>query len=264
MWSSGASGLRCSRSARSRARRRGGRRCRGTRRASAATRARRRRLDYWRWGGGQYLVRFLKWDAGAAYDGKAPALLLCHGFAASSEQWQRLVRELRAQAAADGADGADALPPIYALDLVGFGHSEKPGLSYTQYVWEAQIVDFAREVMGGAPLVLVGNSIGGGLSAGASATLGEDVCKGVVLCNTAGVLKDPLEYGASAAAGTAAVRDSTLRGEHAKPYAPIPLVGQPALDAFGAAIIAPSPRIPACSNIYADRPDNADGASLCD
>ena len=55
-----------------------------------------------------------------------------HGFAASAEQWQRLVHQLRAQA------GGEPLPPVYALDLLGFGMSEKPGLSYTQYVWEAQ------------------------------------------------------------------------------------------------------------------------------
>ena len=245
----------------SRARRRGGRRCRDEKGQRGDAREAPQTLDYWRWGGGQYLVRFLKWDAGAAYDGKAPALLLCHGFAASSEQWQRLVRELRAQAAADGADGADALPPIYALDLVGFGHSEKPGLSYTQYVWEAQIVDFAREVMGSAPLVLVGNSIGGGLSAGASATLGDGVCKGVVLCNTAGVLLDPA--GEAAAADAPSVRDATLAGDFAdKPYAPVPLLGPPALDLFGGAIIGGLyPRIGALlSNIYSDRPANADGA----
>lgn len=39
-------------------------------------------------------------------------------------------------------------PPraIVALDLLGFGHAEKPPLSYTQHLWEAQLVDFAVEV----------------------------------------------------------------------------------------------------------------------
>ena len=209
-------------------------------------------LGYWRWGG-QHLVRYLHWPAGDDYDGRTPAMLLCHGFAASSEQWERLVAAMRSQAAARGEGG---LPPIYAIDLLGFGHAEKPGLSYTQYVWEAQIVDFALEVMDAQPLLLMGNSIGGGLAAGASATLGP-LCQGVVLCNTAGVLVEPSEYIES----SQSVRDATLRGA-TPPYAPVPLLGQPALDAFGAAIIAGLyPRIPALlDNIYSDRPANADAA----
>ena len=212
-------------------------------------------LAFWRWGG-QHLTRYVKWEAGEAYDGHTPALLLVHGFAASCEQWERLVFELRRQAA-DESGGRDTLPPVYALDLLGFGHSEKPGLTFTQYVWEAQVVDFAREVMGSGPLVLVGNSIGGGLSAGASATLGE-LCCGVVLCNTAGVLEEPNDY----VPPEVSVRDATLCGDYANPYAPIPLLGQPALDLFGAAIIAGLyPRIPALlDGIYSDRPQNADEA----
>ena len=45
----------------------------------------------------------------------------------------RLVHALRRRAGGN-------LPPVYALDMVGFGHTEKPALSYTQHLWEAQVV----------------------------------------------------------------------------------------------------------------------------
>ncbi|EOD10485.1 hypothetical protein EMIHUDRAFT_215724 [Emiliania huxleyi CCMP1516] len=80
----------------------------------------------------------------------------------------------------------------------------------------------------------------------------------LILCNTAGVLEEPAEY----AAPRMLVRDATLRGEHAAPFAPVPLFGQPALDAFGAALVAALfPRVPALlDGIYGDRPANADEA----
>lgn len=117
-------------------------------------------VNYWRWKG-QHLVRYLTWSAGKDYkeeeDDAMPALLLVHGFAASAEQWERLVYSLRKEYTMLMDDGSsiDMTPPIFALDLLGFGHSEKPGLSYTQYLWEAQLVDFAVEVMEAVPLVMV-------------------------------------------------------------------------------------------------------------
>ena len=216
-------------------------------------------VEYWRWSG-QHLVRYISWAAGKDFDGSTPAMLFVHGFAASAEQWERMVYSLRKQSAAANG-GKDVLPPIYAMDLVGFGHSSKPDLSYTQYVWESQIVDFVHDVMGSAceacnGLVLGGNSIGGGLSAGASATLGSLV-KGVVLCNTAGVLLEPKDYDA-----TTSVRDATLAGKSAKAYSPIPLLGPPALELFGAGIInLIYPQIGArLATIYEDRTQNVDPA----
>lgn len=52
-------------------------------------------------------------------------------------------------------NGKDFTPPIFAIDLLGFGHSEKPGLSYTQYLWESQLIDFVIEVMEAAPVIMV-------------------------------------------------------------------------------------------------------------
>jgi hypothetical protein len=115
-------------------------------------------VNYWRWKD-QHLVRYLTWSAGEDYDvrdeeTRVPAILLVHGFAASSEQWERLVYSIREQTIKSN-NGKDVTPPIYAIDLLGFGHSEKPGLSYTQYLWESQIVDFAIEVMEATPLMMV-------------------------------------------------------------------------------------------------------------
>ena len=61
-----------------------------------------------------------------------------HGFAASCEQWERLAFALRQQAP------PEELPPVWAVDMLGFGHTEKPGLSYTQHLWEAQVAGFVQ------------------------------------------------------------------------------------------------------------------------
>ena len=208
-------------------------------------------VRYWRWGG-QHLVRYAVWEAGEAYDGEAPSLLLVHGFAASVEQWERLVHELRAQAK---AAGADTLPPVYALDVLGFGHAEKPGLTYTQHLWEAQIADFVVDVLEAAPTVLVGNSIGGGLSAGVASNLRGTV-RGLVLCNSAGVLDEPNEY----APPPTSVGEATLTRRLPTSYSPVPLLGQRALDLFGEAVVAAiGPSIPSrLKGIYAENPTNAD------
>jgi pimeloyl-ACP methyl ester carboxylesterase len=127
----------------------------------------------------------------------------------------------------------------------------------TQYVWESQVVYFAAEVMQGRPLVLAGNSIGGGLAAGAAATLGP-LTRGLVLCNTAGVLEEPDTYEPS----EVGVGAATLRGVLPTRYSAVPLVGQRGLDLFGEVVIAAIfPSIAQrLADIYADSPGNADAA----
>lgn len=45
---------------------------------------------------------------------------------------------------------------VYALDLLGFGWSEKALIEYDALVWRDQVVDFVREIVK-EPAVLVGN-----------------------------------------------------------------------------------------------------------
>ena len=105
-------------------------------------------------------------------------------------------------------------------------------------------------------LLQVGNSIGGGLSAGASASLGSEICKGLVLCNTAGILEEPASYVGynndnqckygTGPLPTAKQVDTSIRSHteaalkgnpNEGQYSPVPLVGKNALDLFGRGII---------------------------
>jgi pimeloyl-ACP methyl ester carboxylesterase len=83
--------------------------------------------------------------------GGGPALLLIHGFGASVGHWRKNIPELAIEA------------KVYAIDLLGFGASDKPkpsnDLSYSFETWGSQIADFCRDIIG-EPVVLVGNSIG--------------------------------------------------------------------------------------------------------
>lgn len=45
---------------------------------------------------------------------------------------------------------------VYALDLLGFGWSEKAIIDYDALIWRDQVVDFMKEVVK-EPAILVGN-----------------------------------------------------------------------------------------------------------
>ncbi|AFY70837.1 alpha/beta hydrolase fold protein [Thalassoporum mexicanum PCC 7367] len=74
-------------------------------------------------------------------------ILLIHGFGAAIGQWRYNIPVLSQKHA------------VYALDLVGFGGSEKPPTRYVTNLWVEQVYDFWRTFIN-QPMILVGNSIG--------------------------------------------------------------------------------------------------------
>ncbi len=106
-----------------------------------------------------------------------PALLLVHGFGASTQHWRHNIPVL------------SQTHEVHALDLLGFGRSAKPSeLDYGGSLWREQVVAYVKEVIR-RPTVIVGNSLGGYAALAAGADLGVDAA-GVVLLNAAGYFSD--------------------------------------------------------------------------
>jgi pimeloyl-ACP methyl ester carboxylesterase len=98
----------------------------------------------WRWRG--WKTRYVFTNS-TNQDPTKPAILLLHGFGSALGQWRgnytALAQDRR----------------VYALDLLGFGNSEKPPSYYGASVWVEQIFDFWQTFIG-QPIILVGNSLG--------------------------------------------------------------------------------------------------------
>lgn len=101
---------------------------------------------FWRWNG--FLIRYVEEGihSPGAKNG-TPPLLLVHGFGADSFHFAKSVRSLKQDY------------HVFAVDLIGFGRSEKPATRYTVATWEEMLWDFVREVIG-KPVYVAGNSIG--------------------------------------------------------------------------------------------------------
>lgn len=102
-----------------------------------------------------------------------PAVVLVHGFGASWGHWRKNIPIL------------GETTRCYALDLIGFGASDKPTpgtqIDYTFDTWAQLVADFCREVVGDAAF-LVGNSIGCVVVMQAAVSYPE-VARGVILLN---------------------------------------------------------------------------------
>jgi pimeloyl-ACP methyl ester carboxylesterase len=107
---------------------------------------------------------------------KYPALVLLHGYAASIEHWRRAFTGLRGRYR------------IYALDLLGFGMSEKLSgnqVKYSGSLWAKQVRDFLR-FKGEEKAVIAGHSMGG-MATVQLALENPEMVAGMILVDAAGL-----------------------------------------------------------------------------
>lgn len=127
-------------------------------------------LKTWTWQGQriQYSI------TGAEHETAIP-LVLIHGFGASIGHWKKNIPAW-----------AGSGYQVFALDLLGFGASDKPVQDYSLELWETLLTDFCQELIQ-RPAIFIGNSIGALLSLMMAANHPE-LTRGTVLLNCAGGL----------------------------------------------------------------------------
>jgi len=126
--------------------------------------------QYWLWRGKK--IYFVK----AGHNPQLPPLLLVHGFGASTDHWRKNISELSQDF------------EVYAIDLLGFGRSQKPAWEYSGDLWRDQLHDFIIENIQ-RPTVIAGNSLGGYSSLCVAAEYPQSVA-GIILLNSAGPFTD--------------------------------------------------------------------------
>lgn len=124
----------------------------------------------WVWRGWQTRYTYVR-PSHVAPD--ATPLILLHGFGASIGHWRHNLTTLSQS------------HPVYALDMLGFGATEKAVTRYSVALWVEQVYDFWRTFIG-QPVVLVGNSIGS-LVCIAAAEAHPEMVQGIVMMS----LHDP-------------------------------------------------------------------------
>lgn len=120
---------------------------------------------YWSWRGWRIHYCYLRPRSATS----APPLLLVHGFGAALGHWRN---NLQAWSESH---------PVYALDLLGFGRSQKAGANYNPAFFAELIADFCDTFIQ-RPVILVGNSLGSVVSL-LTAHRHSDRVRGLVLIN---------------------------------------------------------------------------------
>lgn len=117
------------------------------------------------------------WDEGSGQH----TFVLIHGVGASVDHWEKTVPVLQKYAR------------VIAVDLVGFGATEKPEICYSHKMFQQFLYDFLKKLKINR-CILVGHSMGGGIALEFAASYPETVEK-LVLVSSAGFdRKIPFSY----------------------------------------------------------------------
>ncbi|MCF8383736.1 MAG: alpha/beta fold hydrolase [Chlorobium sp.] len=122
-------------------------------------------------------IRYL--ETGSADSPDKPPLLFLHGYGAMIEHWNQNIPQF--------AGGHK----IYAMDLIGFGRSQKPNVRYSLELFAAQIEAFLH-LKKLEDVILVGHSMGGACSI-YYAHLRPEKVRALVLANPSGLYGDSMD-----------------------------------------------------------------------
>lgn len=112
-----------------------------------------------------------------AVSGEGPPVLLVHGFGASVGHYRSNIPVIAENY------------KVHAIDLLGFGASDKAPVDYCMELWRDIILDYVEEFID-EPVVVVGNSTGSLAALMAGASPSKDSIKGLVLLNCAGAMNN--------------------------------------------------------------------------
>jgi len=122
------------------------------------------KFNYWSWNGFK-----IAWFVENEKNNKP--LLFLHGFGANSNHWRKNIKSF----AKDGY-------AVYAIDLLGFGKSDQPGIKeigkLDNGIWCDQVTDFINDIIrpiNSNKLVIIGNSLGGLIALTCAVAIPEEI-----------------------------------------------------------------------------------------
>jgi pimeloyl-ACP methyl ester carboxylesterase len=119
----------------------------------------------WYWRGWRIRYTHLAETPGTQHE---TPLLLLHGAGSSLEQWRENLKAFAQQR------------PVYALDLLGFGGSQKAAIALNTDLWVAQVAEFWQIYLR-RPMILMGHSLGASVALQAATSHPEQVARLVML-----------------------------------------------------------------------------------